>query len=136
VDREIKYWADYSEEIHLKLKDVPLKWKPSIHMPKAAARIWLMITDVRVERLQDISEADALNEGMIKQETCRTNEVTGDKIFIYGASHKCLSGSWSGLNFSAIQGFRHLWSEINGYESWNANPWVWVIEYKRIEPCQ
>lgn len=82
-------------------------WKPSIHMPRAASRILLEITDVRVERLNDISEEDAKAEGA-PTECC----VIGDKHFL---------------------GFRTLWKSIYGAESWEANPWVWVIEFKRME---
>ncbi|EFE7959023.1 hypothetical protein [Escherichia coli] len=83
------------------------KWTPSIHMPRAASRITLEITDVRVERLNSISEEDAKAEGA-PTECC----VIGDKHFL---------------------GFRSLWKAIYGDESWQANPWVWVIEFKRIE---
>jgi hypothetical protein len=78
------------------------KWKPSIYMPKAAARIWLEITNVRVERLQEISEEDAIKEGSIYLLNVR---------------------EW----------FSDLWQSINGEKSWNENPWVWVIEFERIE---
>lgn len=85
------------------------KWRPSIHMPRWASRITLEITDVRVERLQDISIADAKAEGS----------------FTHGHS---------GAEISPRTGFRHLWARINGHESWDANPCVWVIEFKRITP--
>ncbi len=75
-------------------------WKPSIHMPRWASRITLGITGVRVERLQDISEADAIAEG-------------GTKHF-------------------NIDWFGPLWASIYGVDSWNANPWVWVIEFRRV----
>ncbi len=83
------------------------KWTPSIHMPRWASRILLEITDVRVERLNSISEEDAKDEGA-PTECC----VIGDKHFL---------------------GFRSLWKSIYGDEGWQANPWVWVIEFKRIE---
>lgn len=82
-------------------------WKPSIHMPRCASRILLEITDVRVERLNDISECDAKAEGA-PTECC----VIGDKHFL---------------------GFRSLWKSIYGEESWRSNPWVWAIEFKRVE---
>lgn len=82
-------------------------WKPSIHMPRAASRILLEITGVRVERLNDISEEDAKAEGA-PTECC----VIGDKHFL---------------------GFRSLWKSIYGEESWKANPWVWCISFRRIE---
>lgn len=83
-------------------------WKPSIHMPKAACRIWLEITDVRMERLQDISEEDAKAEGV-------------EKLRLY-----------PGYNISPKGKFEGLWNLINGDESWDANPWVWVIKFKVI----
>ena len=84
-------------------------WRPSIHMPRWASRITLEITDVRVERLQDISIDDAKAEG--------------------SPTH-----GHSGAEISPRKGFRHLWGRINGHESWDANPWVWVIEFKPITP--
>lgn len=82
-------------------------WRPSIHMPRWASRITLEITDVRVERLNNISECDAKAEGA-PTECC----VIGDKHFL---------------------GFRSLWKSIYGEEGWQANPWVWVIEFKRVD---
>lgn len=90
-------------------EEVDWKWTPSIHMPRLASRITLEITSVRVERLQDISEQDALAEGM---------------TFPEGMEH----GS------NPVDAFRGLWQSINGPESWDANPWVWVIEFKRVQP--
>jgi len=88
------------------------RWRPSIHMPRWASRLSLDIVSVRVERLQDISEEDARAEG-------------------------CSGGhdSIPGYAFSATprEHFRHLWGSINGAESWDANPWVWVISFKRTE---
>lgn len=84
-----------------------IKWTPSIHMPRWASRINLLITGVRVERLQDISDADASAEG------CKISSMqSGD----------CLSDM-----------FARLWKSIYGDESWQANPWVWVIEFERME---
>jgi hypothetical protein len=88
------------------------KWRPSIHMPRWASRITLEITDVRVERLQDISEKDARAEG-----------VPGEK-----------EANAAGLDWfdKPRRAFRFLWQSIIGPESWNENPWVWVIEFKRV----
>jgi len=83
-------------------------WRPSIHMPRWASRILLEVTGVRVERLQDISEADANAEGC--DEPARDQDWT-----------QCRR--W----------YRSLWDQINGTGSWEANPWVWVIEFKRID---
>lgn len=86
--------------------------RPSIHMPRWASRILLEITAVRVERLQDISEEQARAEG-------------------YPAERECETGG-SGLD--AWLWFRSLWGEINGPEAFTANPWVWVVEFKRVTP--
>lgn len=82
-------------------------WRPSIHMPRWACRILLEITNVRVERLKSISDGDAIREG------CSTADMmSGD----------CVADV-----------FARLWASIYGSDSWNANPWVWVIEFKRVE---
>lgn len=81
-------------------------WKPSIHLPKAASRIWLEATDVRVERLQDISRGDAMAEG------CPFPNMA------------------QGPN--PCEWFSGLWEKINGAGSWEANPWVWVISFDVI----
>lgn len=82
-------------------------WRPSIHMPRWACRILLEITNVRVERLKSISDGDAVREG------CSTADMmSGD----------CVADV-----------FARLWASIYGSDSWNANPWVWVIEFKRVE---
>lgn len=88
------------------------RWRPSIHMPRWASRITLEITDVRVERLQDISEADAEAEGV----DFLRHVHDGDE------------------GLTARQLFDCLWSSINGDESWPSNPWVWVIEFKVVRP--
>ena len=85
-----------------------LGWRPSIHMPRWASRILLEVTDVRVERLQDISEADAVAEGV------------RNSLHLPGGRF-------------AKENFEHLWWTINGDGSWDANPWVWVVEFKRVE---
>ncbi|HBZ1018637.1 TPA: hypothetical protein MJD00_26885 [Klebsiella pneumoniae] len=83
----------------------PEKWTPSLHMPRWASRILLEITGVRVERLRSMSQDDARAEGVI-----------------------AASGP-----MEAGLAFRELWDSIYGEESWKANPWVWVIEFKRVE---
>lgn len=85
------------------------RWTPSIHMPRAASRLTLEITDVRVERLNDISEADARAEGVT------------------------LKGG-QGYEGWAKQEYMALWESINGPCSWAMNPWVWVVEFRRVAP--
>ncbi|HCD2907194.1 hypothetical protein N5I54_25740 [Klebsiella quasipneumoniae] len=94
-----------------------LKWRPSIHMPRWASRILLEITDVRVERLNAISQEDAQAEGM---------ELTGWRPTYSDPD----SG---GEVLTPYDNFAQLWESIYGEESWKANPWVWVIEFKRVE---
>jgi hypothetical protein len=103
-------------------KDV-CAWKPSIHMPRFACRLLLEITSIRVERLQSISENDAVAEGI--------EPLAHLDIKKYGWRFKDYIGSSACL---PIASFQTLWQSINGPESWNQNPWVWVIEFKRIEP--
>ena len=105
------------------------KWKPSIHMPKEAARIWLKVTDVRVERLKEITEEQACMEGTDPfDEACYENN----------GWHPTLSDPDSGGDPNMIDGFHKLWnrtikkSDIDRY-GWDANPWVWVIEFERCE---
>lgn len=88
------------------------KWRPSIHMPRWASRITLEITCVRVERLNSMSEEDAIAEGCV-------------------GGH----GSIPGYMYSATphEHFHHVWTSIYGDDSWQANPWVWVIEFERVE---
>lgn len=91
-------------------------WKQSISMPKEAARIWLEITNIRVERLHDISESDAIAEGIQPFEN-------GWKVY----------GSKNVFTDSAIGSFSSYWQFRFGSTSLKSNPWVWVIEFKRIE---
>lgn len=94
-----------------------LKWRPSIHMPRWASRILLEITNVRVERLNSISQEDAKAEGM---------ELTGWRPTYSDPD----SG---GEVWTPYDNFAQLWESIYGEESWKANPWVWVIEFKLVE---
>lgn len=94
-----------------------LKWRPSIHMPRWASRILLEITNVRVERLNAISQEDAQAEGM---------ELTGWRPTYSDPD----SG---GEVMTPYDNFAELWSSIYGEEGWKSNPWVWVIEFKRVE---
>ncbi len=93
------------------------KWKPSTHMPKEAARIWLKVTDIKVERLQDISEEDAVREGVWLDDSVYPAGYT-----VYGMPH------WA----TAKDCFEQLWKQINGPESWNSSPWVWALSFEVI----
>lgn len=120
------------------------RWKPSIHMPRWASRINLLVKNVRVERLQDISEEDAKAEGVYSDEMrpdyhdYRSNLWMCDRCAGTGL-HASL-----GPNMGVIEDvdcvdcdtskkrFKQLWQLINGYGSWDANPYVWVIEFERV----
>lgn len=104
----IHYRADRPHHVGQK----GMGYKPSIHMPRWASRILLEITAIRVERLQDITEQQALAEGVA---SC-AQDLDPD-----------------GNGYSPGELFSILWSSINGTDSWNANPWVWVVEFKRVE---
>jgi len=94
--------------------DVPqaYEWKPSIHMPRWASRITLEITDVQVERLQEITEADAIREG--------------SQIPVAELPASCRSGC-----LTERTAFSRIWESINGAGSWANNPWVWVVSFTR-----
>lgn len=107
------------------------KWKPSIHMPRQASRITLEITGVRVERLQDISEQDAIAEGLkaVTKDGGRTIKYgIPDKDGLPGADDD--GWEWRDWQVDPRQAYRHLWEVLYGPGSWDANPWVWVIEFQ------
>ena len=94
-------------------ESTPGRYRHARFMPRWASRITLEVTGVRVERLRDISEADAVAEG-IEQSPRTGGWLPGN----------CAEPEWA---------FRELWEQINGVGSWDANPWVWVVEFRRIE---
>ncbi|EPM4183921.1 hypothetical protein ACTLJY_000809 [Klebsiella aerogenes] len=97
---------------------MPEKWTPSLHMPRWASRLLLEITDVRVERLREISQADAEAEGVGK---------------LKKGFWKNYQPGWTEFQLTARGSFATLWKSIYGDESWYADPWVWVIEFKRVK---
>lgn len=104
--RSVHYWADGKIETG--------KGRPSIHMPRWASRIHLKISDVRVERLQDISEKDVLAEGVVAEERHMNGYCAGEFLPPY------------------LRAWRELWESINGAGSWDLNPYVWAITFKRL----
>lgn len=98
-------------------KSPVMKWHPSIHMPKEAARIWLKVTNVRVERLQDITADDIRSEGL-------------SSIAVHAGNMEIALKEWKKLWNSTIKK-----SDLDSY-GWDANPWVWVIEFERCEKPQ
>lgn len=94
-------------------------WRPSIHMPRWASRLTLKLTQVRVERLQDISEEDAIAEGVASSDALEA--LRGDSALLIQETYR--------------RGFRHLWDSLNakrGFE-WETNPFCWVLSFRRIE---
>jgi hypothetical protein len=108
------------------------KWKPPLFMPKEACRLFLKCVSVHVERLQEIDEQSAMNEGIMKQKTT-IKDRNGNSVYVYGATHYSMNGAWSGCHKSAISAFRILWRETNGFESWDLNPFVWVYKFERVD---
>ncbi|MBB3220197.1 hypothetical protein FHS02_000984 [Massilia umbonata] len=109
------YRADYPACVPAGFNNLPaadeIKWKSSLFMPRAACRILLEVVSVRVERLNDCSEADARAEG------------TPGHGSIPGHEHSATS----------LEHYRHIWESINGAGSWDRNPWVWVVEFRRAQ---
>jgi hypothetical protein len=108
-------------------------WRPSIHMPRWASRLLLEITGVRVERLQDISEADAIAEGAThirSQAWDREHFPAWRYLFDEAVS----MGTKPPIGPSPKQAYEALWEDINGAGSWDANPFVWVVEFRRVQP--
>lgn len=133
----VRYEADGKESVVIipgRLKPItPGKCIPN-GCHREAARIWLEITGVRVERLQDISEEDALAEGItsdtiIVGANChggRHTEEHAERYFYEGCQDEGFD--------SAVDAYGALWKSIYGKESWDANPWLWVIDFRRVRP--
>lgn len=107
-------WEDYEE----------WTWKPSIFMPKDACRIFLKLTKIRIERLNDITEADAIAEG-IERDIFKIDSILTMCFKIYGSKN-----SW---DENPINSYWSLWEQINGKKSWLKNPFVWVYEFERTD---
>lgn len=125
-DCHVFYRADYLDDplgadLERSADGIRRQWRPSIHMPRAASRITLEVTGVRVERLQDISEDDAKAEG----------------ARLYAAANELSHGGWSHdewhVHASAKESFIRLWDGLAAPRAdWQSNPWVWVVEFRRL----
>jgi len=130
----IRYWAGGDMERRVVPPDFNPniysyeKKRPSIHMPRWASRIQLEITNIRVERLQDCSPADAVAEGIELSEQGRC------KMYDHKDGEEHLQYAGKRFTKDPIESYRSLWLSINGPGSWDANPWVWVVEFRRIKP--
>ncbi|ORM66095.1 hypothetical protein [Pantoea rwandensis] len=132
-DKQVLYPADGVKRPTQRTREDFWRSRPSIHMPRWASRITLEITGVRVERLNSINEHDAIAEGL--------SEISKDgSTYKYGIPDRDgLPGTddcgwpWHEWSRYPITAYSKLWQSIYGEESWQANPWVWVIEFKRVE---
>ena len=122
---DVGHWGEMFMPSHDTKQDIAYgKWRPSIHMPRKAARIFLHVIDVWIERLQDISESDAIEEGEIG--------IPCDHPIGRYACEDCMN---TGYLESPIVGFEELWNALyldKGY-GWNENPWVWVIKFEKLQ---
>jgi hypothetical protein len=105
----VVYAADPHWPAHF--DDRGFNWRPGIFTKRWASRITLEVTGVRVERLHDITEADAKAEGVEAAPFCKAGRPAG---------------------MEHVEAFEDLWCDINGAESWDTNPWVWVVEFRRL----
>jgi hypothetical protein len=112
VGNQIDYLYRADHHTGIEKKNGDQKWKPSIHMPKVACRLMLEVTGVKVERVQEISETDAIAEG-----------CSGDRF---------ATGHGNIEEVSPSEQYKELWEKINGPNSWASNPFVWVIEFQRL----
>ena len=113
--------ADGSDITGHKSDHLVSSWRPSIHMPRWACRIILEITNIRVERVQDISEDDAIADGGLEA-------MIEDHIWY-------IPGTDSKTTRDPIYAFEHIWNACHSARGlgWDVNPWVWVIDFKRVE---
>jgi hypothetical protein len=112
----------------------PYRWRPSIHMPRAASRITLEIKSVGVERLQSISKVDARREGMerVGYSENAIEEPGGPTLVDVQCWRNYEDPAHPFCSVLPERSFQSLWNVINGPASWNANPWVWVVEFERV----
>lgn len=119
---DLRVWSYYKAD---NVVPEQYRWRPSIHLPRWASRLTLTVTDVRAQRLQDISEEDAIAEGIE-----RINDPRG----ICWRSYETLSNGKPHPhsivpNRSAVISYRELWNSLHGPDAWDANPWVWAISF-------
>lgn len=119
----LTYRADLDDGAHCMVK----RWIPSIHMPRSASRILLEITAVRVERLQDGEGETAFESRYIAEGINRIHHGDGEHYY-HPFNNEPGPGNW----IDPFDAWRELWVSVNGAESWAANPWVWVVEFRRV----
>lgn len=121
-----KYKADYTDVQLESISKTPLKWKPSLFMPKDACRLWLKVTNIFAERLTDISAEDCVKEGieLIENEKSFGYKLYGNHSIGDMLGRKAVTGT-------EFESYQTLWENINGKGSFDENPFVWVIEFER-----
>jgi hypothetical protein len=125
-----QYFAEWQPEKAAKFGELGWHKRPALFMPKVAARLFLLITDIRVERLQDITNEQAIKEGIAPMLQSSAQIIQqGRRYLDYTSKSKEIFHP----GLSAKQSFMSLWFSINGVDSWEANPYVWVIEFKRVD---
>ncbi len=122
ANRMVKYKASHEMPKHS-----AFKWTPSIHMPRWASRITLEVTDIRVQRVQEISDEDTAAEGItrIARNVYEHGRLDGYGVEGCDPAEACTT---------RVNAFRKLWKSI--YNTWDANPWVWVATFKKVEAAQ
>ena len=142
-DTSDRSWRGGSTETYLYRADEGSEifkrgWKPSIHMPREASRIQLEITNIRIERLQDISAEDCKAEGILPNWCGDLAGFDGDEHgwlpFELRPGEENIPGVDIYEQLTPQRAYQVLWESINGPGSWDANPWVWVVEFRRIKP--
>jgi hypothetical protein len=121
MDSRIIYRASIHPDFNYVMKERGYKWKPSIFMPKKVARIWDEVVSVRVERLQEITEEDAMSEGIIYFD----KKLVGGELRTMYKDYE-----HDAFKYSPVESYKTLWESINGKGSWDLNPFVWVITSK------
>jgi len=127
------YRADYlndplGPDLERSADGIRRQWRPSIHMPRAACRLELEIIGVRVERLQDMEGQTAFESDALKEGVNAIHHGRGE--YYYSAFRdEPHHSDWC----DPADAFKELWNSINGAGAWEANPWVWVVEFRRID---
>lgn len=118
----------YSAETKKIMNDMGWKWKPSIHMKKEYARIWLEVEEIKVNRLQDISSEDAVAEGILPLAMSAMQLADSEQLYFDYTQPKQLFNE----GLPPFWSFNSLWCSINGGDSWETNPWVWKVKFKEL----
>ena len=120
-------WSDV-EGWYAEQNEESTKWWPSIFMRRGYSRLTLEVVAVRVERLNEILPTDAIAEGLEVNEASRYGDVVAYRDYLWKAGKG--SSHWYR---NPVESYRALWDSINGGGSWSMNPWVWVVEFRRVE---